>query len=256
MRRGYLPIFACLLLAFVMANSAFAQSVDVAAFQRDFETLSSYPSRAIGSPGYDKAAAYIEQQFNVMAVEWRRHEFPVMAPVTTSATLAITPGAKPEPVYPLWPAGVRLCSTPAEGITGKLVYCGTGTYDLHTIATDIQAGSYALMDTAYTKLGLPFAEALAIVGTIVSTSTAGYAVADVGLKALGMDHGNSAIDGAQVWFFSDEHVTFAPERPVRVGDRVRVRPAHVDPTMAYHERAYVVEGERVVDTWLIDLRGW
>jgi len=133
---------------------------------------------------------------------------------------------------------------------------GTGTYDLHTIATDIQAGSYALMDTAYTKLGLPFAEALAIVGTIVSTSTAGYAVADVGLKALGMDHGNSAIDGAQVWFFSDEHVTFAPERPVRVGDRVRVRPAHVDPTMAYHERAYVVEGERVVDTWLIDLRGW
>src|SRR6185436_1382147 len=141
---------------------------------------------------------------------------------------------------------------------------GTGTYDLHSVATDIQAGSYALMDTAYAKLGLPFVEALSIVGTVVSTSTVGYAVADVGLKALGMDHGNSAVfplhaesrDAAQVWFFSDEHVTFAPERPVRVGERVRVRPAHVDPTMAYHERAYVVEGERVVDTWLIDLRGW
>src|SRR4029079_4654073 len=70
---------------------------------------------------------------------------------------------------------------------------GTGTYDLHTVATEIQAGSYALMDTAYATLGLPFGEALSIVGTVVSTSTAGYAVADVGLKALAMDHGNSAI---------------------------------------------------------------
>jgi multimeric flavodoxin WrbA len=93
---------------------------------------------------------------------------------------------------------------------------GTGTYDLHTVATEIQAGSYALMDTAYAKLGLPFGEALSIVGTVVSTS-AGYAVADVGLKALGMDHGNSSIDDAKVWFFSDEHVTFAPERPIRRG---------------------------------------
>jgi D-serine deaminase-like pyridoxal phosphate-dependent protein len=133
---------------------------------------------------------------------------------------------------------------------------GTGTYDMNGVATEIQAGSYALMDTAYAKLGLPFREALTVLGTVVSTSTQGYAVADVGLKALGMDHGNSAIDDAQVWFFSDEHVTFAPARPVRVGERVRVRPAHVDPTMAYHERAHVVDSERVVETWLIDLRGW
>jgi D-serine deaminase-like pyridoxal phosphate-dependent protein len=133
---------------------------------------------------------------------------------------------------------------------------GTGTYDMNGVATEIQAGSYALMDTAYAKLGLPFREALTVLGTVVSTSTQGYAVADVGLKALGMDHGNSAIDDAQVWFFSDEHVTFAPARPVRVGERIRVRPAHVDPTMAYHERAHVVDGERIVETWLIDLRGW
>jgi D-serine deaminase-like pyridoxal phosphate-dependent protein len=142
-------------------------------------------------------------------------------------------------------------------VGGEIVSAGgTGTFDLHTVATEIQAGSYALMDTAYAKLGLPFAPALSVLGTVVSTSAQGYAVADVGLKALGMDHGPSAIDDAQVWFFSDEHVTFAPQRPVRVGDRVRVWPAHVDPTMAYHERAHVVDGARVVDTWLIDLRGW
>jgi D-serine deaminase-like pyridoxal phosphate-dependent protein len=114
---------------------------------------------------------------------------------------------------------------------------GTGTYDFHasTGVTEVQAGSYALMDTAYAKLGLPFEQALAVVGTVISVRP-GHAVADVGLKALGMDHGNPSIDDASVWFCSDEHVTFAPrgDRP-SVGDRVRVRPAHVDPTMAMHD---------------------
>jgi D-serine deaminase-like pyridoxal phosphate-dependent protein len=134
---------------------------------------------------------------------------------------------------------------------------GTGTFDLNALATEIQAGSYALMDTAYAKLGLPFRPALFLVGTVVSVSPArGYAVADVGLKALGMDHGDPAVDGGTVWFCSDEHLTFAPDGAVRPGDRVRVWPAHVDPTVAYHERLHVVEGERVVETWAVDLRGW
>ena len=72
---------------------------------------------------------------------------------------------------------------------------------------------------------------------------------DVGLKALGMDHGTPAIDGARVWFCSDEHVTFAPagDRPI-VGSRVRVVPAHVDPTMAMHEVAWLVDGDLYVWT--------
>ena len=41
-----------------------------------------------------------------------------------------------------------------------------------------------------------------------------------------------------------------------VGDLVRVVPAHVDPTMAYHERLYLVEDDRVLEAWPIDLRGW
>ncbi len=135
---------------------------------------------------------------------------------------------------------------------------GTGTYDLHasTGVNEIQAGSYALMDTAYGKLGLPFRQALFIVGTVISVRPR-HAVADVGLKALGMDHGNPSIPGSTVWFCSDEHVTFAAgdERPA-VGDRVRVVPAHVDPTMTMHEVAWLVDGDDVVDRWAIDLRGW
>jgi len=132
---------------------------------------------------------------------------------------------------------------------------GTGSYDCDEGATEIQAGSYALMDTAYARLGLPFREALSVLATVLSVSSS-YAVADCGLKALGMDHGDPSIDGAAVWFCSDEHVTFAPERPVRVDDRVRVRPAHVDPTVAYHERLHLVSGEEVLEIWPVDLRGW
>jgi D-serine deaminase-like pyridoxal phosphate-dependent protein len=71
-----------------------------------------------------------------------------------------------------------------------------------------------------------------------------------------MDHGNPTVAGATVLFCSDEHVTFVPGEPVRPGDRIRVWPAHVDPTVAYHSHLHVVDGERVVESWPVDLRGW
>lgn len=144
-----------------------------------------------------------------------------------------------------------------QEVGGEIISAGgTGTYDLNTWATEIQAGSYALMDTAYAELDLPFRQALSVLATVISASSA-HAVADCGLKALGMDHGNPAIEGGhQVWFVSDEHVTFGPAPPVRVGDRIRVLPAHIDPTVAYHEEMHVVEGEEVLEAWPVDLRGW
>jgi D-serine deaminase-like pyridoxal phosphate-dependent protein len=85
-------------------------------------------------------------------------------------------------------------------------------------------------------------------------------VADCGLKALAMDHGNPTIAGTRVLFCSDEHVTFAPDAPVTVGERVLVRPAHVDPTVAYHDAFHLSDGPsldaEVVDRWAVDLRGW
>jgi D-serine deaminase-like pyridoxal phosphate-dependent protein len=142
-------------------------------------------------------------------------------------------------------------------VGGELISAGgTGTYALNTWATEIQAGSYVLMDAAYGKLGLPFRQALTVLATVISVNAAGWAVADCGLKSLGMDHGNPSIPGARVWFCSDEHVTFSSDPLPKVGDRVRVVPSHVDPTIAYHERMYVVEDDDVVESWPVDLRGW
>jgi D-serine deaminase-like pyridoxal phosphate-dependent protein len=146
----------------------------------------------------------------------------------------------------------------AEAVGGDVVSAGaTVSYDLNTWATEIQAGSYALMDTSFAPLTPTFEQALSVAATVVSVSRR-YAVADCGLKALGMDHGLPTVAGADVWMCSDEHITFAPDaaHPVAVGDRIAVRPAHVDPTVAYHERMHVVQGDEVVDTWEVDLRGW
>jgi D-serine deaminase-like pyridoxal phosphate-dependent protein len=152
----------------------------------------------------------------------------------------------------------------AEAVGGEIVSAGgTGTYAVNTWAGEIQAGSYVLMDTAYAALAdLPFGHALTLLGTVISTTPAsggipGWAVVDVGLKSLGMDHGNPTIPGGTVWFCSDEHTTWQPvEAPVTVGDRVRVQPAHVDPTVVLHERIWVVDGDDVVDDLPVDLRGW
>jgi D-serine deaminase-like pyridoxal phosphate-dependent protein len=115
------------------------------------------------------------------------------------------------------------------------------------------------MDTHYGATEVPFEQALQLVATVISVDRAGgWAVADAGLKALGMDHGDPTIDSARVWFCSDEHTTFCltdGDLPP-VGTRLRMIPAHVDPTVAYHECMYVLRGDRVVDTWPVDLRGW
>jgi D-threonine aldolase len=148
-------------------------------------------------------------------------------------------------------------------VGGELVSAGgTGTYDVNTWATEIQAGSYVLMDTAYGKAGLPFEQALTVLARVVSTNAQGWAVADLGLKSLGMDHGNPTVPGMLVWFCSDEHTTFSAEdAPLpAVGDLVRAAPAHIDPTVALHERMHLVDGDgpdaEVLETWEVDLRGW
>ena len=142
-------------------------------------------------------------------------------------------------------------------VGGEIVSAGgTDTYDLHDQVTEIQAGTYALMDTYYGGRGHPFRQACFVLATVIASNDS-YAVGDAGLKTQGMDHGNPSIDGATVRSLSDEHVTFVPDAPkAAIGERVKLIPAHIDPTMAMHEAAWFVRGDEVIDRWPIDLRGW
>ncbi|MEO1056930.1 MAG: alanine racemase [Actinomycetota bacterium] len=152
-----------------------------------------------------------------------------------------------------------------ERIGGDIVSGGgTGTFDTNTWCTEIQAGSYCLMDTQYAELDLPFEQALGVVATVISISSKGWIIADAGLKAFGMDHGNPTWVGpGEVLFCSDEHITLLPEERSdwSVGDRVLLHPAHVDPTVARHEQMWLIDGDvlrdgRVVDRWAVDLTFW
>jgi len=136
---------------------------------------------------------------------------------------------------------------------------GTGTYDINTWCTEIQAGSYTLMDTHYDGSDLPFEKALSILATVISVSPKGWIVADAGLKAQGLDHGNPSWDLGEVMFCSDEHITLQPNDGQRfaVGDRVKLWPAHVDPTVARHQQLWIANDQgTIVDRWPIDLRHW
>jgi D-serine deaminase-like pyridoxal phosphate-dependent protein len=152
--------------------------------------------------------------------------------------------------------GLRRAS---EAVGGDIVSGGgTGTFDTNTWCTEIQAGSYTLMDTYYDGLDLPFSKALSVLGTVISVSPKGWIVIDVGLKSLGMDHGNPSWDHGDVFFCSDEHTTLAPHESSdwKVGDRTAIWPAHVDPTVAMHPQMWLVDGDTVVDRWPVDLRNW
>jgi D-serine deaminase-like pyridoxal phosphate-dependent protein len=147
-----------------------------------------------------------------------------------------------------------------ENVGGDIISGGgTGTFDTNTWCTEIQAGSYTLMDTHYDGLDLPFTVAASVLGTVISVSPKGWIVIDVGLKSLGMDHGDPTWPDGDVFFCSDEHTTLAPRDGVAgwsVGDRTRLLPAHIDPTVARHEAMWLVDDEQIVDRWAVDLRHW
>jgi D-serine deaminase-like pyridoxal phosphate-dependent protein len=153
----------------------------------------------------------------------------------------------------------------AAGLPCAIVSAGgTGTYDISGRIdgiTEIQAGSYALMDTDYGRLDVPFEQAFWAIGTIVSRPEAGRCVADCGHKSMTKDHGLPTvrgIEGASVVSLNDEHatITIPADSRLAVGDRVFLRPSHTDPTMNLHDVVYALEDERVVGVWPIAARGY
>lgn len=140
---------------------------------------------------------------------------------------------------------------------------GTCTYDITggiEGITEVQAGTYVLMDNSYLYEDLPFELAFAIHATVLSRPRPEQCAADAGLKAMAADHGVPGIkvDGAQVLFLSDEHctITLPADSTLRPGDRIELLPPHIDPTINMHDVLYAVEEDEVVDVWAVGARGY
>jgi D-serine deaminase-like pyridoxal phosphate-dependent protein len=141
---------------------------------------------------------------------------------------------------------------------------GTGSYDISSgfrEVSEIQAGSYVLMDTDYASERLPFEHALGILGTVISRPTAARCVADCGHKACTKDHGLPSAKtpaGASVTALNDEHaiISLPPGCTIEVGARVQLLPSHIDPTINLHDVIYALDGDTVVGIWAIEGRGY
>jgi D-serine deaminase-like pyridoxal phosphate-dependent protein len=141
---------------------------------------------------------------------------------------------------------------------------GTGTYDLtgrYPGITEVEAGSYILMDTRYRQVGLPFRCALTLLATVISIPARGRAVIDAGKKALTVENGLPEISipaGARLVNLNEEHgiLEVDPDRlELKVGDKVEIIPSHVCTTVNLHEVFYAIRENRLVATWPISARG-
>jgi 3-hydroxy-D-aspartate aldolase len=148
----------------------------------------------------------------------------------------------------------------AHGLHTDMISGGsTGTWDVDLQmpdVTELQAGSYPLMDLAYSKLGVDFGHAMTVMATAVSANHADFVTVDAGFKAFSTDRAFGpeplAMPGAAYRWGGDEFgyvdVAGCSARP-RLGSRIEFLPPHCDPTVNLYDRIYACRGERVEAIW-------
>lgn len=129
---------------------------------------------------------------------------------------------------------------------------GTGTALLaarSSVVTEVQPGSYALMDAAYARVdGVPFEQAVWVEASVLAVLGAREAIVDAGLKALSVDMGPARPVGitAEYAQAGDEHGRLTGELGgLAVGDRVRLVPSHADTTVGLHPAFTLPDGHRI-----------
>jgi D-serine deaminase-like pyridoxal phosphate-dependent protein len=134
----------------------------------------------------------------------------------------------------------------------------TGTWDIDTElaeVTELQAGSYVLMDLAYRKEGLPFRHALTVLTTVVSANHQGFVTVDGGYKSFSADRGYGpealSLPGSGYRWGGDEFGYLDSSPRARLGERIEFVPPHCDPTVNLHERIYACRGEKVEAVWSV-----
>ena len=140
---------------------------------------------------------------------------------------------------------------------------GTGTYQItgnYAGVTDIQAGSYATMDTKYASVpGVDFEYALHIIARVIST-TGDRAIVDAGMKTMTHEFGLPVVANPEGWALaklSEEHGILARQGgpPLKPGDTVELIPSHGCTTINLHDAYHVTRDGVVEAVWPVAARG-
>jgi len=152
-----------------------------------------------------------------------------------------------------------------EALDAQVVSAGgTGTYDitaLHRGVTEVQAGSYATMDTKYRDLGVNFECALTLLSAVISRPTETRAVIDAGAKAVTSEYGMpqvKGLPGVQLTTLHEEHGILRLQhysKTLDVGDKIELIVSHGCTTVNLHDRLYAMRGDRLEAVWSITARG-
>ena len=149
---------------------------------------------------------------------------------------------------------------------------GTGTFNIdlafHEIS-ELQVGSYICMDTEYLEIEseennvLSFEPALRLLTTVISVNQDSFVTVDAGLKTLYKDGGMPQVivpenSGLKYDWFGDEYgrITCLENSMLpSIGTVLELVTSHCDPTINLFDKYFLTRGEKVIGTWLIDLRG-
>lgn len=146
-----------------------------------------------------------------------------------------------------------------SGIEAAILTGGsTGTWDVDTQleeVTEMQAGSYVLMDLAYGKLKLPFRNALTVQATVVSANHPDFVTVDGGFKAFSTDRGYGPeaahLEGTRYRWGGDEfgYLDILDGVKPKLGTKIEFIPPHCDPTVNLYDRIYVCREDAVEAVW-------
>ena len=149
------------------------------------------------------------------------------------------------------------------GIDSAIVSTGgTGTYAAsgdYPGITEIQAGSYLLMDTIYVGRGAPFQRSLTVLATVLSTRGADHAVLDCGVKAISGERGLPTLKdlpGANLTALHAEHALVQLDPKVSPtltpGQKIQVWVYYSDATVNLHSLLYGVRHGQLEEVFKIE----
>jgi len=141
---------------------------------------------------------------------------------------------------------------------------GTGTYMITSDVpgiTEIQAGSYVVMDTTYRAVVPDFDNALFVLSMVISRRDDDRIITDMGKKAATEEFGLPELQGepmAKLAQLSEEHAkldVLDAACSLSPGDKVQFIPSHCCTTINLHDEYFCIRDGKLEAVWPVDARG-